>query len=365
MRNTLLSILRCPVSRARLKAIPFESECGSDGVDIRVGLLQSEAGVHFYPIVQGVPVMLPNAVPASFLLQYATQLKNIDGFSEQCVSHSDVDWSFSAEWQEFSLGGSPRTWGWTVEQRIEMLLLETQLERESLHPLLVLDAGCGNGLMIDAVGAVGATAVGIDFSTGVFEAEARRHSSNTHFVRGDILNSPFDPEQFDLIYAHGVLHHTPNPQHSFSSVARLVKNEGRLFVWLYRWTRHPKSFSLQLFSELVRPIASRAPKTLQAVITHSYAAVRYGLLQLIGGGTSRSTYSELIVYAYDSLTPRWVHKQSPIEVASWFFECGFGPPSLTHWDNPTGFGLLAEKKQQRDTPGSNFGRQTITRRFVH
>lgn len=29
--------------------MPFESKSGPDGLDVRVGLLQSEADIHFYP----------------------------------------------------------------------------------------------------------------------------------------------------------------------------------------------------------------------------------------------------------------------------------------------------------------------------
>jgi hypothetical protein len=104
---------------------------------------------------------------------------------------------------------------------------------------------------------------------------------------------------------------------------------------------------------------------LRAIITRSYAAVQYGLLRLIGGGRWHNTYSDLVVHAYDSMTPRWAHRQSPIQVASWFFECGFAPPRLTHWDHPNGFGLLAEKSQQSDTPGFNFGRSAVAKRFIY
>jgi uncharacterized protein YbaR (Trm112 family) len=194
MRNALLYLLRCPETHSRLKVIIFESKCGPDGTDIRAGLLQSEEGHHFYPIVEGVPVMLPKMVPAPFVTKYADELRRIDGFAEQCVTHSEPDWSFSTEWREFSRYASRRTWGWTVEQRIEMLLLEMRVARESLCRSLVLDAGCGNGMMIDALGSLSTTAVGIDFSTSVFEAEARRRSANTHFVQGDVSNPPFAPE---------------------------------------------------------------------------------------------------------------------------------------------------------------------------
>ena len=66
-------------------------------------------------------------------------------------------------------------------------------------------------------------------------------------------------------------------------------------------------------------------------------------------------FEEYLVAAYDDLTPRWRHYHDPIEVSRWYYENGFSSPVLSHWDNPYGFGLVAEKIEQEATPGIHYG----------
>ena len=94
-----------------------------------------------------------------------------------------------------------------------------------------MDAGCGNGQLSEEISRAGATVIAMDFSTSVFHAERNRKSSKVHFVQGDLQNPPFSFDAFDLIYSSGVLHHTPNTYRTFIEVAKLVKPEGRFYVW--------------------------------------------------------------------------------------------------------------------------------------
>src|SRR5260370_18934288 len=38
---------------------------------------------------------------------------------------------------------------------------------------------------------------------------------------------------FDLIWSEGVIHHTPDTQRTFFSLAPLVKPRGKLYIWIY------------------------------------------------------------------------------------------------------------------------------------
>src|SRR5476649_408477 len=101
------------------------------------------------------------------------------------------------------------------------------MEREAFRGALVCDGGCGNGLLIQAVADLGATAIGIDKSTSVYAVEAARRSDRVHYVRGDLTAPPFSPRLFDLIFSSGVLHYSPSTKQAFSRVAELVKPDGR------------------------------------------------------------------------------------------------------------------------------------------
>ncbi len=49
----------------------------------------------------------------------------------------------------------------------------------------------------------------------------------------------FRDEQFDFVYSHGVLHHTPNPINAFNEVYRVLKPGGKAIIMLY----HKHSFN--------------------------------------------------------------------------------------------------------------------------
>jgi 2-polyprenyl-3-methyl-5-hydroxy-6-metoxy-1,4-benzoquinol methylase/uncharacterized protein YbaR (Trm112 family) len=358
MRTQLLEYLRCPVSGASLDLIPFEAVHGPGREDVKFGLLRSRTGGRLYPVVAGVPSLVPDSFPRTFAERFARQIEQAAGADAPGAGHAERRWSFSDEWGEFFAQKLTRTWGWTAEQRVAMLQMETQLGAEAFAGALVCDAGCGNGLLTEAVAGLGATVIGVDYSTSVFQAEARRRSERVHFVRGDLTAAPFARGLFDVVVSNGVLHHTPDTRTAFDRVAELVRPEGHFYLWLYRPSRQWKVRYLRLLREsLLRPVCTRLPRPLQGALVRADAAVMWLLVKLFGRNRAR-TFQEIVIDSYDALTPRyaWRH-HTPLELACWFYESGFSAPTLTHWDNPLGFGVVARKRRLADTPGVNFGRQ--------
>lgn len=66
------------------------------------------------------------------------------------------------------------------------------------------------------------------------------------------------------------------------------------------------------------------------------------------------TYPDVVVGTYDLLAPRYARRHTPCEMAAWFYENGFQAPTLTHWDNPNGFGMRAVKRPQTEAVGVNY-----------
>lgn len=163
------------------------------------------------------------------------------------------DWSFSSEWDYHNEAGLEETWGFTVPRRLAMFMAEVQYTAPELSTMRVLDAGCGNGRLTDAMGSICREVVGIDYSESVVAAEARRKSPNVRFVQGDLSNPP-DIGEFDLVYSAGVLHHTPDTRKAFASTARMVKDGGVLFVWVYHWPKGFKHGLLRAHETIFRPI---------------------------------------------------------------------------------------------------------------
>ena len=99
---------------------------------------------------------------------------------------------------------------------------------------IVLEGGCGKGRHTTLAAKWGAReVVGIDLSAAVETAfAATRALPNAHVVQADIFKLPFK-KAFDYAFSVGVLHHTPEPQRAFESLASKVKRGGALSAWIY------------------------------------------------------------------------------------------------------------------------------------
>ena len=106
----------------------------------------------------------------------------------------------------------------------------------------VLEIGCGNG--VDGVmwAKAGANYTGVDLTDTAVEA------TKTHFeilgLKGQFQqenaqNLSFEDKSFGVVYSHGVLHHTPEPQKAFDEVFRVLEPGGRMVLMLY----HKNSFN--------------------------------------------------------------------------------------------------------------------------
>jgi len=120
-------------------------------------------------------------------------------------------------------------------------LLETRLSRNGIEilnkeKLVLLDQGCGGGRYTAAWKLLGIQkAVGIDFSDiGLQDAKARAEIAgidNIDFVKGSVLEMPFDDETFDIVYSNGVLHHTEDWRKGILEQLRVMKKGG--LGWQY------------------------------------------------------------------------------------------------------------------------------------
>jgi SAM-dependent methyltransferase len=95
----------------------------------------------------------------------------------------------------------------------------------------VLDAGCGTGdalrWLSSAVGPEGAV-VGIDLSTVHVAAARSLGVANTTVLQGDLLDAPFSPASFDLIWCVNTINHLRDPIHALKRLAALLRPGGRI-----------------------------------------------------------------------------------------------------------------------------------------
>ena len=264
MKRRLLELLACPRCQSEFDVEVF-SATTEDGVEeIEEGLLRSSCG-DWYPIVQGIPVILPNALSIyqEFSQQYADRLpawsiseEEVRLFEQEKKKTQD---SFGFEWTVYSAVRDERDQGYA---------LEGGLTPDFFKDKLILDAGCGYGRHTKVVHDFGAEVVGIDLSVAVLNARrTTRDLPRAHIVQADLFAPPFRKESFDLVFSWGVLHHTPDPRRAFEGLAGFVKEGGDISVKIYR--KRPATAAVA--ERLIRSITLKLP--LRLLYNLSYLAV--------------------------------------------------------------------------------------------
>lgn len=128
------------------------------------------------------------------------------------------------------------------------------------HGKRVLEIGCGLGTDGAQFARAGASYTGVDLTEAAVSL-ARRcfevFDLPGEFRVADAENLGFADNSFDLVYSHGVLHHTPDTARAISEVHRVLRPGGRALVMLY----HRSSYNYQINISLLRRAGARLLKT--------------------------------------------------------------------------------------------------------
>jgi len=134
----------------------------------------------------------------------------------------------------------------------------------------VLDVGCGNGRLLEALGEKDIQYVGVDTNEKLL-THARGQYPDRRFLKADILNLGEVPElDFDYVFAIAVLHHIPGRQMQVDALKQMrnkVKKDGLIVVTVWNLWKQKK---------------------------HRKLIMRYGLLKLIG--KNKMDWGDIIFY---------------------------------------------------------------------
>jgi len=117
--------------------------------------------------------------------------------------------------------------------------------------LKILEIGCGLGTDGAQFAKAGADYTGVDLTAAAVELARRRFELFDlpgKFQTADAEKLDFDDESFDLVYSHGVLHHTPDTAKAVREIHRVLRPGGRAIVMLY----HRNSYNYRVNISLLR-----------------------------------------------------------------------------------------------------------------
>lgn len=373
MRQELLDLLVCPQCRAPVVLHPFREATRNED-EIEEGLLVCSACACGYPVVEGIPRLLPNALrrQRNFRREFSPPLSQID-FRESPLEentkfealHRLTARAFGYEWNTYRV--TPReedliTFFWLTGADLNLydkLSLNDvfsfyptaadvqKIDGSQLAGTTVLDVGCGMGKYLSVVSDYAQTVVGLDLSDALVRARSvLKDRRNVHLVQGNILAPPLKSGFADFVYSVGVLHHTPDTHAAFLSSASLVAPGGRLAVWLYPKEKEPNPYSDRIHriqDELIRPITCRMPPRMlrlfaamlgrltfvrdRAVARHQTTGSRIaGRVAHYAGTVAVGRHRDPQIAAFlnfDWYSPQYRSYHSEEEVERWYQEAGF------------------------------------------
>jgi len=246
MKRKLLSFLVCPECGASVDLGDVRSESGPE---ILEATLVCASGAHSFPVVRGIPRLLV-------------------GFQDKLRVQTQKNFAFS--WRKFGeIYSDPRDF-------LDWLAPKT---RDFFADKTVLDAGCGAGQHAAYAAAFGAKdVVAFDLSPAVEVAfEHARRFPNVHVVQADMYRLPFK-DDFDFVYCIGVLQHIPDTPKGFARLARLIRKNGWISVWVYGYEGN--AFVRRVIDP-IRKVASRMPLPAVYALSAVPASVFYLLAKLI------------------------------------------------------------------------------------
>jgi len=114
---------------------------------------------------------------------------------------------------------------------------------------LVLDAGCGTGLLFGYVADKAEATVGLDISRKILlQAKKRvKNFQNIHLILADADNMPLNENIFSHVFGITLIQNMPNPAKTLNEIRRVAKENAVIVV-----TGMKKAFTLEGFEGLLR-----------------------------------------------------------------------------------------------------------------
>lgn len=336
MKEKLLNFIICPVCKKEFSTKSFKDENG----ETKDGMLICQSG-HFFPIVNFVPRIMAGDLRhmlygqfAYFFVEYKNllpqeKLNRLPDFAAK--KKEETSKSFAYEWQKFSkmLQEWKKNFGFYFEPVKDIGFLRDKA---------ILEIGCGKGRHTMYAADIAKEVIAVDFGMAVDVAlENNKDKKNVYFVQADIYNLPFREKSFDFIFSLGVLHHLPTPEEGFGRLVNLLKNNGKILLYVYH--SFPKnSFNYYLLGlvNAFRNITTRIPHNSLYILCYPIAFLSYVILVLpyklffkkvVKNGWPLAMYSEypfqvLLNDTFDRFSAPIENRYSKEQIVKWYQNAG-------------------------------------------
>ena len=210
---------------------------------------------------------------------------------------------------------------------------------ESFAGKRVLECGCGGGHHTKLLALFAEHVTAVDLNCADLARERCRDLDNVEFVDADLAKMCLD-QQYDVVLCIGVIHHTDDPDATFSNLLAHCKSGGRVIIWTYsaegngmvRWGVEPiRKVFLRHFSRRTLDIVARLITVILYPIV--YTVYRLPLKWLpywqYFGNFRRLSFERNALNVFDKLNAPQTHFTTRKTAIKWMNEISFEPSSIS------------------------------------
>jgi len=299
MKESLLKYLCCPNCKQDFLLIKEDIDSNEE---INTGKLQCKKCITVYPIINGIPRILPEA--------------------EISFNYSE---NFKMYWQKMD---------WNFAELYKKRFYEMCAWKENdFDDKIVLEAGCGGGRWVFQFAHENVKEIiAFDYTEAVDKAkEVCSKYNNIHYVQADLFKLPFKKESFDIVHCHGVLNTTPDVKKGVESLSTVVKEKGIFVFLVYR--------NLTTFQQVIDNVICYIPKRMPITFIY-YISIIPTLIEYIPGfvrifenfihlsGQPNFTLKHL--HNFDWYTCKYRPRTSRKEASTWLKKLDFKEVVITN-----------------------------------
>jgi SAM-dependent methyltransferase/uncharacterized protein YbaR (Trm112 family) len=355
--------LRCPVSGEALTLVPFR-ETNAPLTDqmaeaasaagyrylasqrdfcrrVDAGILLAPSAGLLYPIVRGVPLMVPyeTVLHQAFARDFSTPLSKL-GSRYRFPSCPPQPGEYAILRSINSGVARDRTVHRNGNGGDDHLkLLSGPVLPSSEGSVALLDVGCGEGQTTARLRReLKCDAVGVDLTEVVLDAAERfRNNPMLHFVQASAFHLPFDPAAFDVICAPGTLLDAYSTREALLAMVKHCRPGGRFYLCVDAMDAVSGTALRRMANAAgtaLRPLFNRAPEAIGTAMLASIALGFVGVNRLRrhwDDNVPPFTFDRALLSARDRLAPIDAHRQRASQVMDWFREAGFESIEVIGW----------------------------------
>ncbi len=195
-------------------------------------LTSGDSGLKFSEVLSNLTEYLRSASVSSMRDVY----EGAEEFDIDLKTNENVEIATGEHYGNLFKGFSPEKYFNEAKELLQKRLEVNNIDISNIRQWTILDQGCGGGRYTAAWALLGAKKViGVDISEIGIKDAIRRASlakiTNLEYKIANVLDLPFNNNEFDVVFSNGVLHHTRDWKKGLYEQVRVLKTKG--LGWQY------------------------------------------------------------------------------------------------------------------------------------